>query len=395
MDQLDMTGAFSPTDDELRKLIALRHDLHRQPELSGEERDTAERVLAALSPTRPDRVLTGLGGHGVAAIYDSNVAGPTVLFRSELDALPIQELGDVPHRSTVPGKAHLCGHDGHSTILVGFAHYLGRQRPRRGRVVLLFQPAEEDGSGAAAVIADPRFAEIRPDYAFSLHNAPGLPLGVSFLSDGPTNCASSGLKIQLTGSPAHASQPENGRSPLMAVAHLLPALQACGTGGPLTPDFSLVTVTHARMGEPVFGIAPGYAEIRATLRTVTDDRMAALCAKVEHLVNTTGRENGLAIEMDYADVFQACTNDPDAVSRFRAGLDRAGLPHEVKPAPQRGSEDFGRFGAGAKAAMLYLGAGTACEKVHTPAYDFPDALIPIGVQAFAGTLAVCLDANAP
>ena len=141
-----------PTNSDIAELADFRRELHRHPELSGEEAETARRVVAMLEPTSPDRVLTGLGGHGVAAIYDSGKPGLTVMFRSELDALPIEELGDVPHRSLVPRKAHLCGHDGHSTILLGLARLLGRARPPAGKVVLMFQPAEEDGSGAAAVI---------------------------------------------------------------------------------------------------------------------------------------------------------------------------------------------------------------------------------------------------
>ena len=377
-------------DKDLSDLIAWRHDLHRYPEISGEETETARRVCEMLAPTAPDRVLTDLGGHGVAAVYDSGKPGPTVMFRSELDALPIQELGDIPHRSLVPGKAHLCGHDGHSTILLGLARLLGRQRPPTGRVVLMFQPAEEDGSGAAAVIADERYSEIKPDYAFALHNMPGLPLGEAFLSEGPANCASRGIRIQLQGSTAHAADPTAGRSPMKAISKLVPALEACSSGKPLGPGFTLVTVTHASMGAPVYGIAPGDAEVRATLRTVGDDEMDALCEKVEALVHAAAKEHDLDCETEYADIFLACTNDPQATERLRAGIDLASVPHRPKPLPQRGSEDFGRFGADARSAMLLLGAGTDAPRVHTPTYDFPDELISIGIRLFAGTLDVCI-----
>lgn len=381
----------SPTEADLRELIACRHDLHRHPELSGEEQETARRVCDMLAPTAPDRIITGLGGHGVAAVYNGAAPGPTMMFRAELDALPIQELGAVPYRSTVPGKAHLCGHDGHSTILLGFARLLARARPPRGRVVLLFQPAEEDGSGAAAVIADSRYDEVRPDFAFALHNKPGAPLGAGVLSAGPANCASRGIRIRLHGSTAHASQPEAGRSPMRAVAALMPALERCGSGGALGPEFTMVTVTHASMGAPAYGVAPGDAEIRATLRTVTDDRMAALVDRVEALVQSTALEQGLDCEIAYDDIFLACTNDPQATELLRAGLARAGLPHRPMIDPQRGSEDFGRFGADARSAMLFLGAGTDWPQVHTPNYDFPDALIAPGIRLFAATLAACIE----
>src|SRR5690606_41957221 len=151
--------------------------------------------------------------------------GLTLLFRAELDALPIAEISDVPHRSTIEGKGHMCGHDGHMAILAALGRLFGRQRPASGRVVLMFQPAEETGNGAAGVVADPRYAAIRPDYAFSLHNLPGVPLGHVRLRSGVVNCASRGIRILLDGRTAHASMPETGIAPTLAVARLLPALE--------------------------------------------------------------------------------------------------------------------------------------------------------------------------
>lgn len=157
---------------DLEDLTAFRRHLHSRPELSGEESETALLVQEALASTTPASILSGLGGHGVAAVYEGAEPGPTVMIRSELDALPIFELSDIPHRSVVPGKAHLCGHDGHSTILLGLARQLQRKPPRCGRVVLLLQPAEETGAGARAVLADPRFEQIRPEWSFSLTTCP-------------------------------------------------------------------------------------------------------------------------------------------------------------------------------------------------------------------------------
>ena len=138
-----------------------RRRLHQAPELSGEEAETAREVIRFLGPTRPDRIIAEIGGHGVAAVYEGALAGPTALFRAELDALPIDEASTSDHRSATPGKAHLCGHDGHMATLAALARGLGRERPKRGRAVLLFQPAEENGVGAAAVMADPKFARSR------------------------------------------------------------------------------------------------------------------------------------------------------------------------------------------------------------------------------------------
>lgn len=366
---------------DVAELTAWRRKLHQNPEISNEEVRTAAEVVGFLADTRPDAVLTRLGGHGVAVVFDSGKAGPTLLFRSELDALPIQELSGVPHTSLTPGKSHMCGHDGHMAILASLGRLLGRRRPASGRVVLMFQPAEETGSGAAAVVADPRYGEIAPDFAFSLHNVPGVPFGEVRLRSGVVNCASRGLRISLEGKTAHASMPETGVSPMMAVSELMPSLRALG-GGTIDDDaFGMVTITHAAMGEPTFGIAPGTAEIRATLRTRGDERMAALCTAAETLVGDIAKRHGLSARHDYHDVFVASVNSPEAVEQLRKALDEEGIAHSEDGLPMRGSEDFGVFGRGSASAMFFLGAGEAHAALHNPDYDFPDDLIPIGSRA--------------
>ena len=185
------------TDSDTAEVIAFRRKLHERPELSGEERDTARAVRAFLERTRPDRVIGNLGGHGLAAIYEGAAPGPCLMFRAELDALPIDEVSAAPHRSKTLGKAHLCGHDGHMASLAALALGFSRARPKRGRVVLLFQPAEETGVGAEAVIVDPMFVAIEPDFAFAWHNMPGMPLAEAAVAVGPIACASRGLRADL------------------------------------------------------------------------------------------------------------------------------------------------------------------------------------------------------
>lgn len=374
------------SNSDLVELVAFRRRLHRAPEISGEERETAKAVVEFLTPSGPDRVVTGLGGHGVAAIYEGAEPGPSVLVRCELDALPIEEISQSEHRSLVPGKGHLCGHDGHMAIVAALSRGLGRERPQRGRAILLFQPAEETGAGAAAVIADPAFREIAPDYAFSLHNKPGLPLGHVALSEGYANCASRGLRIVLTGHTSHASTPEHGLSPMNAVATLMPALTTLGPGGALDENYALVTVTHAAMGEAAFGIAPGRAEIWATLRTLTDAQMGALCERAEALVRDAAQASGLGVELGYHDVFHHCENDAEAVALLRRAFDDERLAHGPTDAPSRGSEDFGLFGRQAKAAMFLLGSGETSPHLHNPDYDFPDDIIAPGARAFMRTI---------
>lgn len=371
------------TNADIAELTDFRRALHRFPEVSGEEERTAATIRAALGPLHPDQIVTGLGGHGLAAVFNGQAPGETVLFRAELDALPIEELGSPPHRSTIPGKGHMCGHDGHMTILLALARLIARRRPARGRVILMFQPAEENGAGAAAVLADPRFAALTPDWAFALHNMPGLPLGHATLRAGTMMCASQGLRIHLTGKTAHASMPETGTSPVHAVARLIPALLALGPGGVLDERFRMVTITHARMGEPAFGISPGYAELWVKLRTREDGPMAALYDEAAALVRAEAARDGLAVDLATQDAFSATVNDAAAIARLTAALEALNIPHDDRNLPLRGSEDFGRFGeAGARMAMMFLGSGERHAQLHNPDFDFPDDLIAIGTGIF-------------
>lgn len=369
------------TNADVFELTAFRHMLHSMPELSGQEVDTAQHIANALRALGPDQVVSNLGGHGVAAVFNGAAPGPTVMFRAELDALPIEELSQAAHRSTRPGKGHLCGHDGHMVLLLGLGRMLQRKRPAIGRVVLLFQPAEEDGSGAAAVLADPRFAALCPDWAFAIHNMPGVALGASWLGGGTVNCASQGLRLILQGKTAHASQPEMGLSPGLALSRLIPGLAALGQGGALSPDYRLVTVTHARLGAAAFGIAPGEAEIWVTLRTLTDATMDALQRQALDLAAV--ETLGLTLRHEVHDAFAACTNHPKATARLAQTLDALNLPHTPGDLPMRASEDFGRFaGPTTQVAMLFLGAGETHAALHNPDYDFPDDLIPTGANIF-------------
>lgn len=370
------------TDRDVTELTAFRRDLHRWPEVSGEEVETAGTIAAALQELSPTKLLTGLGGHGVATVFDSGVAGPTVMFRAELDALPIAERNDIAWLSQVPGKSHVCGHDGHMTILLALGRLVSRRMVAKGRIVLMFQPAEEDGSGARAVVADPRFAQIAPDWAFAIHIEPGHPHGTVSTCAGLINCASKGLKIRLTGKTAHAADPEDGVSPAEAMAALIPALNALAQGSKLDSDFRLVTVTHLQLGEPSFGIAPGDGVLYATLRTATDGEMVDLEYAARTLVEATAAQFGLTVSFDVADEFAASVNDPDAYRVAVTAMDAIGVPYSDAGVPMRASEDFGVFGWAAKAAMLCLGPGKDHPALHNPDYDFPDDLIPTGSAIF-------------
>lgn len=370
--------------DQLAHLTALRHDLHRYPEVSGEEIATAQRIRDELQALGADRIWQGLGGHGVAAEFKGATPGPTVLLRCELDGLPIRELSELPYRSLIEGKGHLCGHDGHMVSMLGVGMRL-KKRPPSGRVILLFQPAEETGAGAKAVLEDDRWPDLRPDFAFAYHNVPGRPLGEIGLRSGPGNCASRGMQIQFEGKSSHAAAPEDGLSPAPVMAKLMTALPDLG-GGQIGDDaFALSTLTHVQLGEPTFGISPAEGELRVTLRTMSNARMDTLIA--DALATVECSKGALQVVVQWHDIFPSVVNDADATAIARDVALKLGHVINDMDLPMRWSEDFGRIGDdGAKATMLYIGSGEAQPQLHNPDYDFPDALLPVVIDQFCGII---------
>jgi amidohydrolase len=380
-----MTSGSSLPEAQLDCIVTLRRALHRTPELSNRENGTARTIAEFVGGFDPDEIVTGLGGAGIAAVYRGSSPGPTVLIRSELDALPIAELNEFAHRSVHADVSHKCGHDGHMAMVAGLAPLLMRSPPARGRVVLLFQPAEETGEGAAAVLRDPRFAALRPDFAFAIHNIPGRPLREVIVREGTFTMASVGVSIELIGRTSHASEPELGVSPSRALAQLMHRLPQLATENGYD-GFTLVTLTHARLGERSYGISPGRAEVLATLRAERDLDLERLRSRASALAAEAGREYGLHANVGFSDHFAASVNDAHAVSIVRAAAADAQLDVHTMPAPIRWSEDFGLFTQVCKGALIGLGSGIDQPALHAPDYDFPDAALSAGIHLFDGIL---------
>lgn len=370
------------SNSDIKELTEFRRFLHQYPEISGGEFETAKIIVKALEKLNPTKILTNLGGAGVAAIFDTGKKGPTVLFRAELDALPIEEISDNDWKSKIAGKGHLCGHDGHMTMLLALGRLISRKPVATGRVILMFQPAEEDGSGARAVVAEIAYEEIKPDWAFAIHNEPGRPLAYVSIRAGLMNCASQGLQIKLTGKTAHAADPQDGVSPMLGVAKLLPQLDALGDGRELDESFKLSTLTHVQIGEPTFGIAPADAVINVTLRATTDENLAQMVVAARNLAKQVASENQLNVEFEDCDKFAATVNDLEATKIACDAMNSLGIKNGDFGLPMRASEDFGVFGWEAKAAMICLGSGETHVALHNPDFDFPDDLIPIGASIF-------------
>lgn len=363
-------------------LIELRRTLHAHPELSGDERETAARIRAFLAPLAPDRIIEGLGGHGLLATFGGRRPGPELLVRCELDALPIVEHGMSGHRSTRHGVSHQCGHDGHMAMVCGLAEHVARNRPAAGAVHVLFQPAEEIGSGAAAVLADPAFAAIRPDLGIAIHNMPGYPLGAIVLKEGTITPAVRSIVLRFAGRTTHAMDPAGGENPALAIADLLARARDLGVDDPESADFRLITTVHVRIGSVAYGVSAGDGEAHFTMRCWDNERLALLQHDLVSAAEELAARDGLRVSWETLEDFYANDNDPEVTAMVRAAAADAGLDIVTPPSPLRAGEDFGLFTTRFPCCMIVLGSGVDAHPVHDPYFDFPDELIDTGVRLY-------------
>lgn len=370
------------TSFPLEELTAFRRRLHSMAELSGEEKNSSKAILSHLKKYKPDLLLSKIGGFGLAAVYKGQQAGPRLLFRADMDALPIEEINELEYKSQNKAVSHKCGHDGHSTILIGLASLLHKNPPAKGEVVLLFQPAEETGMGANLVIADAKFKQIKPDFAFALHNLPGFEKGRIIWRNSTFAAASVGLQLELTGRTAHASQPETGISPAVALAEIILAFQALNATHPDDDHFAGLTITHAQLGEKAVGTAPGRALIWATLRSYQDTLLARLQERCVTIAQNFAAISKLKLVIEWQEPFAACVNTGELNNYVVQAACKLNYAIEEKQNPFRWSEDFGHFGSETKTCLFGIGAGKDQPALHNPDYDFPDELIMQGAQFF-------------
>lgn len=360
-------------------MIEFRHWLHKNPELSGMEDSTSTSLLEYINGYEPDRLITNLGGRGIAAEFTGSEPGAKILLRCDMDALPINENMDISYRSVTAGVSHKCGHDGHMAILMAVAARLHDNPPVRGSVVLLFQPSEETGEGARKVIADSKFKDIEPDIVFALHNLPGFPMGSIILRNGVFASASRGIVVKLTGSSSHASEPQMGKSPALAVAQIIEAFTDLPQSSVLT---DMVTVIHARVGEKAFGTSPGEGCVMATLRARSIEAMNAISERAEETAETVAKAHQLECSISWTNEFPITENSEKAVKTIRTAAGILGLRIIQPDIPFPWSEDFGHFTKQYPGALFGIGAGIDTPALHSPAYDFPDELIAGGATIF-------------
>jgi amidohydrolase len=366
----------------LEELIQLRKELHQHPEVSGNESKTAERVLNFLNKYRPSQIITNLGGHGILAIYNGKESGKSVLFRCELDALPIQEINSFNHKSVSDGVSHKCGHDGHIAILCGVAKTLYENTLEKGTVFLLFQPAEEDGNGAKRVLNDFKFKNIKPNYAFALHNLPGFKKHQIIVKENTFTCAVNSIIIKLSGKTSHAGEPENGINPSLAIAEIIQVFNSKINATVSKNDYCLITPIHINLGEKAYGVSAGYGEIHFTVRSNSNSQMRTVEADLENTAKTIAVKNNLKISLEWTESFQANENNSEAVNFIRKGANSKKFEILEKEQPFTFGEDFGIFTQHFKGAMLGLGSGENTPSLHNPDYDFPDEIIKTGIELF-------------
>jgi amidohydrolase len=371
---------------EMTELVTLRRELHAHAELAGQECETSRIIGDFIETHEPDELLTELGGVGLAAVYEGREDGPSVMFRAEIDAVPVPEENDVDHRSCQSGVSHTCGHDGHTAIVAGLAAHLHRHPPRRGRVVLLFQPAEETGAGALSVLEDDRFEAIAPDWIFALHNLPGEDFGEIQIKSGPFAAGSVGTILLFRGTTSHAAYPEQGRSPAPAVAQLIQGLAALPESVKSGKGIAKLTIIHTRIGEAAFGTTPGEAEVMATLRSDREEILERLREGVVDRAQRIAQAHGLELAHSWTDQFPVTTNHPEAVAMVEEVAETRGVAVALRDEAYPWSEDFGWFTRRFKGAIFGLGAGREHPALHSPGYDFPDDLIPLGLGLFEGLI---------
>lgn len=363
-------------------LVAFRKKLHKYPELSGQEEKTAKTILDTIKQFNPTKIISNIGGTGVAAVFDSGEPGITTMFRSELDALPIAESNLFKHKSVNKNISHKCGHDGHSTILIGLAQKLFKKPPPSGKVILLFQPAEETGEGAKAILNDDKFKAIKPDFIFALHNVPGFKKGMIICKKDAFTSSVVSFVLKLIGRTSHAAEPEHGINPDLALQELIYRIKKMDNPEMDSEDFATIASVYATLGSKDYGISAGHAELHMTIRAWTPKQLSKLKQKISDIIEKVSFDNQLKYELDWIYEFSANINDSQAVDYIENAAKSLNYNFYVKSYPFKWGEDFGLFTQHFKGAMFGLGSGENTPALHNPDYDFPDEIIPCGVNMF-------------
>jgi amidohydrolase len=373
---------FDDIADLLPALIELRHDLHAHPELAFAEHRTAAIVATALRELGLE-VHEGIGGTGVVGVLRLG-PGPCVGLRADMDALPMQEQSGLPHASQHSGVHHGCGHDGHTTMLLGAARQLARAKADiSGTVVFIFQPAEEGRGGAKAMVEDGLFERFPCDAVYALHNWPDLPLGQAQTRPGPIMAAADRFDITVRGRGGHAAQPHQTPDAILAASQLVGQLNTIVARRIDPGESAVLSVTRIEGGHS-HNVLPAEVQITGTVRSFDPGSQDRIEAALRACAAGVALGSGTEIEVSYTRYYPATINSEPEAELALAAATEAGLQASVAPRPAFTSEDFSFILRVKPGAYLWLGQGhtEGSRPLHHPGYDFNDAALPLGIRWF-------------
>jgi len=380
--------------DQHREITEWRRDFHAHPELLFDVHRTASSVADKLKAFGCDEVVTGIGRTGVVGVIRGwkGKSDKTIGLRADMDALPIEEATDLPYKSTVPGKMHACGHDGHIAMLLGAARYLAETRNFAGTAVIIFQPAEEGGAGGKAMVQDGLMERFGINEIYGMHNYPGMPVGEFGLRPGAIMAAADYVQIDIEGKGAHAARPHLGIDTVLVGAQIINALQSIVSRNvdPLEAAVVSICMFHAGSTDNVI---PQTAQLRGTARSLIPEVQELLEKRVPEIAETTAKLYGAKATVKYRRGYPVLKNHAvqadfaASVAAQIAGADKV----DTSLAPVMGAEDFSFMLNARPGAFIFVGNGDSAG-LHHPAYNFNDEVIPIGTSYWAKLVETALPA---
>ncbi|WP_185982890.1 M20 aminoacylase family protein [Aureimonas mangrovi] len=364
-------------------LTAIRRDLHAHPEIGFEEKRTAGIVAEALRSFGME-VHEGIGGTGVVGVLKgTGGAGRTIGLRADMDALPMEEFTNLPYRSTIPGRFHGCGHDGHTTMLLGAARYLAEAKDFAGTVVFIFQPAEEGLGGARAMLADKLFERFPCDEIYGLHNTPELGLGEIAVFPGKAMAGASFFDIRIKARGSHGAMPHNSKDPVVIATTLAQSLQSIVSRNvtPMKPAVLSITQIHAGSA---YNVIPEEALLAGTIRYFHDEVGELVRERIRTICAGLATSFECEIEIDIRDIFSVLENHPAETEALREAAAEIVGPENVigDPRPTMGSEDFADMLHAVPGSYCWVGHGGTVP-LHNPSFVLDDAILPIGASLLA------------
>ncbi|MDA0721292.1 MAG: M20 family metallopeptidase [Proteobacteria bacterium] len=367
--------------DFTAEMTGWRRHLHAHPELQFDCHQTAAFVAQKLRDFGVDEIHEGIATSGIVAIINGQGAGRTIGLRADMDALPMEEVTGLDYASTVKGAMHACGHDGHTTMLLGAAKYLAETRNFAGRVALIFQPAEEAGGGAEVMVNAGILDTFDVAEVYALHNAPGTAVGAFYTTPGLIMAAVDTFHIHVKGRGGHGAMPHDTADPVVACVGIVSAIQTIVSRNHFTFDQLVVSVTQIHTGT-VDNVIPDTGYINGTVRTFDPAVQVMVRDRLAGIVAGQAASYGVTATLDYEIGYPATVNDPDKTA-FAAAVAREISSNVVADAaPEMGAEDFAYMLKQRPGAYLFVGNGDTAG-LHHPGYDFDDALSPVGASFFA------------